>query len=152
MGDQTLTPIFVELLRTSEFIIVAIAAVALATGGVLAVVLTPPPLPCSGVTGAVRSFTIIVDSTGYNGSQYKTGAWPNVAVQRCDHVVFNVINNATESHGFAVAYYSNAGLELVGGAHQKLEFQATKAGQFKLYCTIPCSVHYLMQNGLLTVA
>ncbi|TMI34997.1 hypothetical protein E6H27_00405 [Candidatus Bathyarchaeota archaeon] len=139
------------LLRTSEIIIVALVAAALATGGVLAVVFTPPPSPCSGVTGAIRSFTIIADSTGYNMSQYQTGPWPIVTVQRCDHVVFNVINNATESHGFAVAYYSNAGLELAGGAHLKLEFQAIKAGQFKLYCTIPCSVHNLMLNGLLTV-
>jgi hypothetical protein len=138
-------------LRTSEVIIIALVATSLAAGGVLAVVLSPPPSPCSGVIGATRSFTIIVDSTGYNGSQYHTGPWPAVSIQRCDHVVFNVINNATESHGFAVAYYSNAGLELVGGTHQKLEFQATKAGQFKLYCTIPCSVHYLMQNGLLNV-
>jgi hypothetical protein len=141
----------VVLLRTSEVIIVSLVAAALATGGVLAVVLTPPMSPCAGVTGAIRSFTIIVDSTGYNGSLYKTGSWPVVTVQRCDNVVFNVINNATESHGFAVAYYSNSGLELVGGAHQILRFQATRAGQFQVYCTINCSIHRQMQNGLLRV-
>ncbi|OLD13432.1 MAG: hypothetical protein AUI93_00970 [Crenarchaeota archaeon 13_1_40CM_3_52_10] len=139
-------------MRTSEMVIIALVAAALATGGVLAVVLTPPPSPCSGVAGALRSFTIIADSNGYNGSLTKTGSWPVVTVQRCDNVVFTVINNSTESHGFAVAYYSNVGLELVGGAHQTLKFQATRGGQFQIYCTINCSIHRQMQNGLLNVA
>ncbi len=140
-----------NLLRTSEMIIIALVAVALATGGVLAVVLTPPPSPCLGVTGAIRSFTIIVDLTGYNGSQSQTGPWPIVNVQRCDTVVFMVINNDTQAHGFAVASYSNVGLELVGGDHQTLRFQATRTGQFRIYCTINCTVHKLMQNGLLNI-
>ena len=140
------------LLRASEMIIVALVATFLTTGGVLAVVLTPPPLPCSGVTGAIRSFTIIVDLSGYNGSGSHTGSWPVVTVQRCDTVVFTVMNNDTQAHGFAVASYSNVGLELVGGDHQTLKFQATKIGQFKIYCTSRCTVHYLMQNGLLNVS
>src|SRR2546428_5296 len=63
-----------------------------------------------------------------------------------------VDGSITESHGFAVAYYSNVGLELVGGAHQTLKFQATRGGQFQIYCTINCSIHRQMQNGLLNVA
>jgi hypothetical protein len=140
-----------KLLRTSEMVIIALVAASLAAGGVFAVVLSPPPSPCSGATGAIRSFTIIVDLTGYNGSQSHNGSWPVVSVQRCDNVVFTVINNDTQSHGFAVTYYSNAGLELVGGARQTLKFQATRTGEFQIYCTIKCSVHYLMQNGLLNV-
>jgi hypothetical protein len=132
-------------------IIVALVTAALATGGVLAVVVSPPPPPCSGVSGATRSFTIIVDLTGYNGSGDHTGSWPIVTVQRCDKVVFTVINNDTQPHGFAVAYYSNAGLELVGGDHLTLSFQATKSGPFQIYCTIRCSVHNSMINGLLNV-
>jgi hypothetical protein len=138
-------------LRTSEIVIIALVAASLAVGGVFAVVLSPPPSPCSGVTGAIRSFTIIVDLNGYNGSQSHSEAWPVVNVRRCDTVVFTVINNDTQAHGFAVASYSNIGLELVGGDHQRLQFQATRIGQFKIYCTIKCTVHYLMQNGLLNV-
>jgi heme/copper-type cytochrome/quinol oxidase subunit 2 len=138
-------------LRTSEIVIIAFVAASLAAGGVFAVVLSPPPSPCSGVMGTVRSFTIIADLTGYNGSQSHNDAWPVVTVQRCDTVVFTVINNDTQAHGFAVASYSNAGLELVGGDHQKLQFQATKLGQFRIYCTSRCTVHSLMQNGLLNV-
>jgi hypothetical protein len=141
----------VRLLRTSEIVIIALVTASLAAGGVFAVVLSPPPLPCSGVIGAIRSFTIIVDLTGYNGSGSQNGAWPVVTVQRCDTVIFTVINNDTQAHGFAVATYSNVGLELVGGDHQTLQFQATRLGQFRIYCTSRCTVHYLMQNGLLNV-
>jgi len=140
------------LLRTSEIIIVALVTVSLGAGGVFAVVLSPPPSPCSSVTGTIRAFTIIIDLTGYNGSGSQSGPWPVISVQRCDTVVFTVINNDTQAHGFAVASYSNVGLELVGGDHQKLQFQATRIGQFRIYCTSKCTVHYLMQNGLLNVA
>jgi hypothetical protein len=140
-----------KLLRTTEIVIIALVAVSLTAGGVFAVVLSPPPSPCSGVAGTNRTFTIIVDLTGYNDSQSQLGPWPVITVQRCDTVVFTVINNDTQAHGFAVASYSNVGLELVGGDHQKLQFQATRLGQFRIYCTSRCTVHYLMQNGLLNV-
>jgi len=134
-------------------IIIGLVATSLAIGGVFAVFLTPPPDPCYGVTGAVRSFTIIANSDGYNGSEYHTGSWPVVAVQRCDRVVFNVINADTGTHGFAVASYSNAGLELVGGDQQKLQFPASRIGQFRIYSTYCSSptAHQYMVNGLLNV-
>ena len=134
-------------------IIIAFVAASLAAGGVFAVVLSPPPAPCAGVTGAFRSFTIIAYLDGYNGSEYQSGPWPDVTVRRCDTVVFNVINNDTGTHGFAVASYSNAGLELVGGDQQKLQFQASRVGQFRIYSTYCSSptVHKFMVNGLLNV-
>src|SRR5712692_1672107 len=138
-------------MRTSEIVIIAPVTATLAAGGVFAIVLSPPSSPCSSVIGTIRSFTIIVDLRGYNGSKSQTGPWPTVTVQRCDTVIFTVINNDTQPHGFGVASYSNVGLEIVGGDHQKLQFQATRIGQFRIYCTINCSVHILMQNGLLSV-
>jgi len=139
-------------MRTSEIVIIALVTASLAVGGVFAVVLSPPPFPCSGITGAIRFFTIIVDLNGYNESRSQPGNWPVITVQRCDTVVFNVINDDTQAHGFGVASYSNAGLELVGGDHQTLEFQATKIGQFRIYCTYSvCTIHYSMNNGLLNV-
>jgi hypothetical protein len=134
-------------------IIIGLVAASLAAGGVFAVVLSPPPDPCAGVAGAFRSFTIIAYSDGYNGSEYHSGPWPDVTVQRCDTAVFNVINNDTGTHGFAVASYSNAGLELVGGDQQKLQFQASRVGQFRIYSTYCSSptAHKFMVNGLLNV-
>ena len=141
-------------MRTSELIIIGLVATSLAVGGVFAVVLSPPPNPCAGATGAVLSFTIIANSDGYNGSEYHDGPWPVVNVQRCDTVVFNVINADTGTHGFAVTSYSNAGLELVGQDQQKLQFQASRIGQFRIYSTYCSSptAHKFMVNGLLNVA
>jgi hypothetical protein len=132
--------------------VIALATAFLAAGGVLAFVVSPPSSPCAGVIGATRSFTIIADLNGYNGSKYQTGPWPVATVHQCDNVVITVVNNDTQSHGFAVTYYSNSGLEIVGGDHPPpLKFQAIKKGQFTMYCTIPCTVHPFMLNGLLNV-
>jgi len=138
-------------LRTSEMIIVGLVAAFLTTGGVLAVVLTPSASPCANITGTNRSFTIIVNLNGYNDTQSQSGPWPVVNVHRCDTVTFNVMNTDTQPHGFAVETYSNVGLEIVGGTSQTLRFQATRAGQFRIYCTITCTVHFEMQNGRLNV-
>ena len=134
-------------------IIIGLVAASLAVGGVFAVVLSPPPDPCAGVPGGFRSFAIIANSDGYNGSEYQSGPWPDITINSCDKVVFNVINNDTGTHGFAVASYSNAGLELVGGDRQRLQFQASRIGQFRIYSTYCSSpiAHKFMVNGLLNV-
>ncbi|TMI46752.1 hypothetical protein E6H19_00290 [Candidatus Bathyarchaeota archaeon] len=140
-------------MRTSEMVIIALVATSLAAGGVFAVVLSPPPSPCSGVSGATRSITIVADLNGYNGSKSQTGPWPVTTVHQCDRVEITIINNDTQAHGFAVTYYSNSGLEIVGGSPpQTLKFQATKIGQFTMYCSLGvCTVHQFMRTGLLNV-
>jgi hypothetical protein len=140
-------------LRTVEIAIIALVTASLGVGGVLAVVLTPPASPCSGVIVRTSSFTIIESLSGLNDSAHHSGQWPVATVHRCDMVTITIINNDTQTHGFSVASYSNAGIELVGGAVQKLKFQATRTGQFTMYCSSPviCTVHALMQNGLLNV-
>lgn len=139
-------------MKVAEIIIIATVAALLTTGGVLAVVLTPLPSPCPGQIVVTRTFTIVVNLNGYNDSGSHAGSWPIISAQRCDQVVITVINQDTQPHGFAVQSYSNAGLEITGGDHQTLRFQATRAGHFIMYCTIRCSVHPLMQNGLLNIS
>ena len=140
-------------LRIVEIAIIVLVTVSLAVGGVLAFLVTPPSSPCSGVTGSTRSFTIVAYLTGFNDSEHQPGPWPVATVHQCDVVTFTIINHDTQTHGFSVASYSNAGIELVGGAVQKLTFQATRVGQFRIYCSSPviCTVHAYMQNGLLIV-
>jgi hypothetical protein len=142
-----------ELLRTSEIVIIALVMAFLAAGGALAFVVSPPSSPCAGVTGAARSITIIADLNGYNGSKYQTGSWPVATVRQCDNISITIVNHDTQAHGFAVSYYSNAGLEIVGGgAPQTLKFQAIKKGQFTMYCSLGvCTVHQFMRAGLLNV-
>ena len=140
-------------MRTVEVAIVALVTVSLGAGGVLALVLDPPPSPCSGVTVHTSSFTIIESVNGLNDSTHRSGQWPITTVHLCDRVMVTIINQDYQAHGFAIASYSNAGIEIVGGDTQKLTFQATRGGQFRMYCAIPvvCTVHSIMQNGLLSV-
>jgi nitrous oxide reductase len=140
-------------LRTVEIAIIALVTASLGVGGVLAFVLSPPPSPCAGSAGQTRYITIVESLNGLNDSAHQSSPWPVATVHQCDIVSITIINQDTQTHGFSVASYSNAGIELVGGAVQKLTFQATRTGQFRMYCSSPviCTVHALMQNGLLNV-
>ena len=140
-------------LRTVEMAIIALVTASLGVGGVLAFVLSPPPSPCSAMPGQASSFTIVESLTGLNDSKHHSGQWPVATVHQCDTVTITIMNQDYQTHGFSVSSYSNAGIELVSGAVQKLTFQATRTGQFRMYCSSPviCTVHSLMQSGLLNV-
>src|SRR5437899_12681970 len=117
-------------------VIIALVATSLAAGGVFAVVLSPPPSPCSGVSGAARSITIVADLNGYKGSKSQTGPWPVTTVHECDRVEITIINNDTQAHGFAVTYYSNSDLEIVGGTPpHTFKFPPTQISQSTTYCS-----------------
>lgn len=113
-----------------------------------------PSSPCSGVAGNTRHFTIVASDSGYNDSVDHSGqTWPVMNVNRCDIVKITIINTVTQTHGFAISYYAVKGTEIPGG--QTLQFpafQAVKTGRFTVYCTVLCTIHYAMLNGLLTVS
>ncbi len=71
----------------------------------------------------------------------------------CDMVVINLVSRDVQAHGLAVDFYTANGIEAVGQEPQPviLLFLATRSGEFRVYCTIPCSVHNYMQHGQLTV-
>lgn len=110
-------------------------------------------LSCRGISGSSRTFTIIANSDGYNQSRVVAGLgiWPVATVSRCDSVTFKIVNTDTQAHGFAVGYYSRAGLTIAPSQALSLSFVAVKAGQFRLYCIIICTVHDFMLNGQLNV-
>jgi len=111
-----------------------------------------PTPPCAGVPSVTRSFTIIASPNGYNDSNQHPGSWPKMTVNRCDLVNITIVNNDVQSHGFAVQYYGEKGAEVIGQQSYAFPiFQATRAGQFRVYCNVFCTVHNLMQSGLLTV-
>jgi FtsP/CotA-like multicopper oxidase with cupredoxin domain len=99
---------------------------------------------------------------GLNGSAYvpPTTQWPVMKVRLGQVVSIHVINCATsESHGFQISYYDdiqqNGHNNLVAvppGQSYDVTFTATKAGTFRVYCGILCSIHPLMQNGELIVS
>ena len=135
--------------KTLTIIIIA-SAIALG-GGITTYAIGIPNPPCSGVRGTTRHFTIVADINGYNDSRDHQSPWPVINVSRCDQVVITVVNNDIQTHGFAIATYAR-GTDVVGGQQTTIDFLASKAGQFRVYCIVFCTIHYLMQSGLLNVA
>lgn len=121
----------------------------------------------SGGSGS-HAYFLIVESdpsspyAGINGSYYvpPTTQWPIMRVKVGQVVSIHVINCASsEPHGFQISYYDdiqqNGRLNLItipAGQSYNVTFTATKAGTFRVYCGIECSIHPLMQNGALVVS
>lgn len=106
------------------------------------IVETDPPSPYAGI----------------NGSYYvpATQKWPVMHVQQGQVVSIRVLNCASnEPHGFQVSFYDPESKSLnaiqPGGSYD-VTFTATTAGTFRVYCSIFCSIHPLMQNGELVVS
>ena len=115
----------------------------------------------SRTTSQTVYFTIIENDppnamAGMNGSYYKGAStnWPIINVHTGDRVVITVINNASsEPHGFGIDHYEpSPGLTISPGQEQTITFVANQAGTFRVYCTIECSIHPLMQSGELIVS
>ncbi len=49
-------------------------------------------------------------------------------------------------------FYALRGTEIQGGQSLTVQFLATKAGQFRVYCNTLCSVHWSMLYGTLNVS
>ena len=112
-------------------------------------------------TGKIDRFTIIESDppnslAGMNGSYYKGAAtvWPIINVHVGDTVIITIMNNgSSEPHGFGIDHYEPApGLTIPAGQTQTLTFVADQTGTFRIYCTIECTIHPLMQNGELVVS
>jgi heme/copper-type cytochrome/quinol oxidase subunit 2 len=113
---------------------------------------TTPP------SGHVDHFTIIEETfgplAGINGSANKplNIKWPVITVHLGDTVVITIINNGTsEPHGFAIDHYYASGITTSPEKQNTISFVANEAGSFRVYCNVFCSIHPLMQNGVLIV-
>jgi heme/copper-type cytochrome/quinol oxidase subunit 2 len=147
------------LIPARTLVIIVIAASVALGGGVITYAVgiglpTTPQVPsCNGVAGGTLNFTIIAGENGYNDSVDHQGqSWPVMNVRRCDLVRINVVNTDEQPHGFAVDYYEAKGAEISGGQTYLVQFLAAKPGQFHVYCSIFCTVHYAMLSGLLNVS
>lgn len=95
---------------------------------------------------------------GINGSYYVAPAtqWPTMNVKVGQVVSIHVINcAASEPHGFQITYYDDISKNLISipaGQSYDVTFTATRAGIFRVYCGIFCSIHPLMQDGALVVS
>lgn len=94
---------------------------------------------------------------GMNGSANVpvTAHWPVIYVKQNQTVSIHVINCASsEAHGFQISHYDSEARSLNAiqpGGSYSVTFTATEVGAFRIYCSIFCSIHPLMQNGYLVV-
>ena len=136
----------------NKTVVLIVAAVAAASaGGVFTYAISLPSSPCSGIIGASRNFTIIATPNGYNDSGTHLGNWPIMNVNRCDSVNLTILNQTVQAHGLAIDNYAARGAEIAPLQTYSFQFIATKAGQFRVFCNIPCPIHNLIQRGLLIV-
>ncbi len=152
-------PTKIRTFRTKKVLIVLgvlVSIAALVSGLTVAgVIPLSTILSCIGTSGTSRSFTIIADSNGYNNSktlagQGGLGVWPVMNVSRCDNVTIKLTNNDTQSHGLSVGSYTGE-YSIPPNQTFSIHFTANKTGHWRVFCTIPCTVHDFMQNGQLNV-
>lgn len=113
----------------------------------------------NSTAGPTASFTIIEadpgnNYEGMNGSAFhQSTAWPVMRVTQGQTVIIHIINCASsEPHGFAVQNYFVSGVTVRPGLSYTLTFTANQVGDFRVYCSIFCAIHPLMQNGELIVS
>lgn len=78
---------------------------------------------------------------------------PVVQVPTGTLVNFTVRNIDKQAHGFQVQYYLESPVEVIApGQSINVTFVANKPGTYRIYCDIPCTVHWAMQSGELIVS
>jgi hypothetical protein len=101
-------------------------------------------------------FLIVASDLGYNDSElhYGAGSWPVINVTQGSTVTITVCNTANYAHGFQISgYYQGSLVTIAPGEVLHIPaFVADKAGNFLIYCSIPCPIHIYMQYGELSVA
>ena len=145
------------MLKNKMLAVIVIVVAAALGGGIMTFAIGLPGSPCAGITSTTHSFTIIENVNGYNDSVVHQGSWgskpwPVMSVRQCEMVVIKIMNADTQTHGFAVDFYALRGTEIQGGQSLTVQFLATKAGQFRVYCNTLCSVHWSMLYGTLNVS
>ncbi|MGA1974695.1 MAG: hypothetical protein ABSG92_03590 [Conexivisphaerales archaeon] len=105
-----------------------------------------PPAPT--LTGA-KTFTIMADEDGYNGSVQHGIPWPIITVHQGDNVTITVINDGkVEAHGFVIDQYFPQGFIIGPGENDTVSFTANISGNFTFYCNVFCTVHPFMVGVL----
>jgi nitrous oxide reductase len=102
-------------------------------------------------------FLIIASELGFNDSidhGVPSNHWPVVNARQGQNVTIVVCNSdPAQPHGFQIDNYYDARLVAIAPNQAlKISFVASKVGTFRIYCNIPCTVHWAMQSGELVVA
>ena len=140
-------------LSNKALTIVTIAMLSAASILTVLAVASLAPEPCPA-TSQKYSFTIVSTLNGFNDSKnHPDQPWPIMRVNRCSTVTIRLENQDTsQAHGLAVALYANNGVVAGPGQNAEVNFVANRTGEFKVTCTIPCSIHPSMLNGYVYVS
>lgn len=157
--------------RSIKLLIILVIAAAVASGALLATYV--PGLPRGSSTtgnstnyppyanlpaGCVKpadGFLVIANQNGFNDS-IQHGApvkqWPIIEVKQGTTVNITVCNADIQAHGFQITHYFDSNIQTVTpGQVIHVSFVANRLGDFEIYCSIFCSIHIFMQNGLFRV-
>jgi hypothetical protein len=139
--------------------LVSAAAIAAAALPSLNKVTTSPSetvnLP-SGCVKPVDGFLIIASQLGFNnsvGHGVPNNSWPVMNARQGQNFTVVICNvDPSQPHGFQIDHYFDARLiSIASGQVLTVNFTADKSGTFRVFCSIPCSVHWAMQSGKLVV-
>lgn len=117
---------------------------------------TSPVVLPPGCVRPADGFLVLQSEYGYNDSILDGAGlskpWPVITVQEGQTVSIEVCNVGTEAHGFQIQNYVDSKINVIApGEVMNFTFVATKAGNFQIYCAIPCAIHFFMQFGQLRV-
>src|SRR5947209_5755796 len=140
-------------LSNEALTIITIAMLSVASVLTVLAVASLAPEPCPA-TSQKYFFTIVSTLNGFNDSKnHPDQPWPIMSVNRCSTVTIRLENQDTsQAHGLAVALYANSGVVAGPGQNAEVKFVANRTGEFKVTCTIPCSIHPSMLNGYVYVS
>jgi len=114
-----------------------------------------PPLP-AGCARPSGGFLIVASSLGFNDSM-EHGApvksWPILDVVQGTDVDITVCNTYSQSVGFQVTHYDQGQIASVQpGRVMNVNFVASEAGSFSIYCDVFNPIHIYLQGGVLDVS
>jgi len=137
-------------------LVVAVIAVVVVAGAALLIPRNPSAGPPPNCTRPPGGYLIIASKLGFNDSidhGVPANNWPVITVRQGQEVNITVCNTDIEAHGFQITHYFEGTIEAVApGQVVHTSFVADQVGDFKIYCSIFCSVHAFMQGGLLRVS
>lgn len=144
------------LLAAALLAAAAIAAVSLPSLNRTTTTTSTVSLP-PGCTKPANGFLIVANLQGFNDSVdhgVPQNPWPVMNVHRGQNVTVVVCNaDPTQPHGFQISGYYDARLiSIPPGKVLTVSLLADKVGTFRVYCSIPCSVHWAMLSGELVVS
>jgi heme/copper-type cytochrome/quinol oxidase subunit 2 len=140
--------------RGQILLVFALVAALVISAEAAAFLFVPPKPAPSG--RPVPNLQIVAGVTGFNDSVdhgVPQNSWPVIHVARGTLVNITVFNDDRQAHGFQISHYFNATIVTVApGQKLNVSFLADVSGTFRIYCSIPCTVHWAMQSGKLVVS